>query len=140
MSSRVCVLWVASVATAGVSADNLQLALPLVCSPENYCSIQNHVDLKPGPGAQDFGCGVLTYDGHRGADFQVCNLALIGAGVPVAAAAPGMDRWTRGGVARPGAHRDTPLIALLMIQIIDIDARSPQIAWRVDRYARGVSA
>lgn len=91
----VCDLRAASVAMAGVSAADLQLALPLVCSPEDHCSIQNHVDLKPGPGAQDFGCGVLTYDGHRGTDFQVRDVERMRAGVPVVAAAPGVVRSAR---------------------------------------------
>jgi len=78
-----------------VWAAELQLALPIVCRPEDRCSIQNYVDLKQGPGAQDFGCGVLTYDGHRGTDFQVRDLARMRVGVPVVAAAPGVVRSVR---------------------------------------------
>jgi hypothetical protein len=53
------------------------------------------VDLKEGPGVQDYGCGVLTYDGHRGTDFQVRDLARMRAGVPVMAAGPGVVRSVR---------------------------------------------
>jgi len=88
----VCALCVASLATNPVGAAELQLGLPVACSPEDDCSIQNHVDLKEGPGVRDFACGVLTYDGHRGTDFQVRDLARMRAGVPVVAAAAGVVR------------------------------------------------
>jgi Peptidase family M23 len=87
-------LWLASLASPPRAAE-LLLGLPVVCSPEDRCSIQNYVDLKQGPGLQDFGCGVLTYDGHRGTDFQVRDLARMRAGVPAVAAAPGVVRSVR---------------------------------------------
>jgi hypothetical protein len=78
-----------------VSPADLWLALPIACGAEDPCSIQNYVDLDPGPGVKDFGCGVLTYDGHRGTDFQVRDLARMKSGVPVVAAAPGVVRAAR---------------------------------------------
>jgi hypothetical protein len=78
-----------------VGAADLQLALPIACGSDEPCSIQNYVDLDSGPGLKDFGCGVLTYDGHRGTDFQVRDLARMRAGVPVAAAARGVVRAAR---------------------------------------------
>lgn len=89
------VVWVAMLQSAPARADNLQLALPVSCGSNEPCSIQNYVDLEVGPGVRDFGCGVLTYDGHRGTDFQVRDLARMKAGVPVVAAAPGVVRTTR---------------------------------------------
>ncbi len=77
-----------------VAAADLKLALPIAC-PDKSCSIQNYVDLDSGPGLRDFGCGSLTYDGHRGTDFQVRDLKRMKAGVPVLAAAPGVVRATR---------------------------------------------
>jgi hypothetical protein len=78
-----------------VGAADLQLALPIACGPDEPCSIQNYVDLDSGAGLKDFGCGVLTYDSHRGTDFQVRDLARMRAGVPVVAAAPGVVRAAR---------------------------------------------
>ena len=75
---------------APLSAAGLELGLPIACGSEDPCSIQNYVDLKDGPGVQDFGCGVLTYDGHRGTDFQLRDLARMRARVPVVAAAQGV--------------------------------------------------
>jgi hypothetical protein len=80
---------------AGAHAATPQLAVPIDCRPEDGCSIQNYVDLDRGAGVRDFGCGVLTYDGHRGTDFQVRDLARMRAGVPVVAAAPGVVRALR---------------------------------------------
>ena len=98
----VCAFCAPSFATAAVSAAELHLGVPIACRPEDDCSIQNYVDLKPGPGVRDFGCGVLTYDGHRGTDFQVRDLARTKAGVPVVAAAPGVVRSVRDGMPDTG--------------------------------------
>ncbi len=75
--------------TPAGSAD-LRLALPIPWGSNDSCSIQNYVDLEPGPGLRDFGCGRLTYDGHRGTDFQLRDLARMKAGVPVLSAASGV--------------------------------------------------
>jgi hypothetical protein len=89
----VLALWLTGLASA--AAADLRLGLPIACDAKDPCSIQNYVDLAHGPGVRDFGCGVLTYDGHRGTDFQVRDLARMRAGVPVVAAAPGVVRAAR---------------------------------------------
>ena len=94
LSLLVWSLWLAGL-TFPADAAELQLGIPVACTREDPCSIQNHVDLKEGPGVQDYGCGVLTYDGHRGTDFQVRDLARMRAGVPVMAAGPGVVRSVR---------------------------------------------
>ncbi|MBR9762471.1 MAG: peptidoglycan DD-metalloendopeptidase family protein [Rhodobacteraceae bacterium] len=78
--------------------DDLRLALPLDCTPGRDCFLQNHVDHDPGPGARDFTCGPLSYDGHRGTDFALPSLAAMQAGVPVRAAAPGRVTGQRDGM------------------------------------------
>jgi hypothetical protein len=88
-------LLLALAAAGGARAAAPQLAVPIDCRPQDGCSIQNYVDLDRGPGVRDFGCGVLTYDGHRGTDFQVRDLGRMRAGVPVVAAAPGVVRAVR---------------------------------------------
>jgi murein DD-endopeptidase MepM/ murein hydrolase activator NlpD len=79
------------------------LGLPVRCIAQDQCSVQNYVDLKAGPGLLDNGCGVLTYDGHRGTDFQIRDLSRMRAGVPVVAAAAGTVRAVRDGMPDGGA-------------------------------------
>jgi len=75
------------------------LRLPLDCKPGESCWIANHVDLDPGSGARDYACGRLTYDGHSGTDFALRDLAAMREGVRVLAAAAGVVRAVRDGVA-----------------------------------------
>ena len=71
------------------------LSLPLDCTPGEDCHVQNYVDRKAGPGAADFACGTLSYDGHNGTDFAVGSLQAMRDGVEVRAAAAGIVRGTR---------------------------------------------
>jgi murein DD-endopeptidase MepM/ murein hydrolase activator NlpD len=71
--------------------------LPVDCEPGLDCFVQNHVDVDPGPGALDFTCGPLTYDGHKGTDIRVASLAEMRAGVAVLAAARGRVMAVRDG-------------------------------------------
>lgn len=74
------------------------LGLPVACEIGRRCVIQNYFDSDPGPGAQDYACGDLTYDGHRGTDFRVPDLVAMSEGVPVVAAAAGRVRAVRDGM------------------------------------------
>jgi len=94
----------ASVALSAVAAvaqtapgDAPRLSLPLECTLDQTCFIQNAFDRDPGPGVRDHGCGALSYDGHRGTDFALPSLAAMRAGVDVRAAAPGRVTGTRDG-------------------------------------------
>lgn len=84
---------------APVAAGNLVLGLPIACELGETCHIQQYVDADPGPGAQDFRCGPLSYDGHKGTDFGLPDLAAMAEGVPVLAAAPGVVKALRDGMA-----------------------------------------
>ena len=84
----------AAVPVAGQPA----LGLPLECTLGTDCHIQQLVDRDPGPGAADFACGGLTYDGHRGTDFALPTLAALERDVPVIAAAPGTVLGLRDGM------------------------------------------
>lgn len=81
------------------AADAPQLALPLNCDPHRTCYIQNYVDLDSGSGVRDFACGAATYDGHSGVDFRVLSAGATSPGVPVLAAADGVVKGHRDGVA-----------------------------------------
>ena len=65
------------------------LQLPIQCQPGNDCYIQNFTDHDPSPGWQDYTCGSLSYNGHRGTDFALPTVKMMEEGVNVLAAAPG---------------------------------------------------
>jgi murein DD-endopeptidase MepM/ murein hydrolase activator NlpD len=72
--------------------------LPVACTPGKDCAAQNYVDHDPGPGAADFTCGFLTYDGHKGTDIRLPDLAAMDRGAAVLAAAPGTVLRLRDGM------------------------------------------
>lgn len=74
------------------------LAFPVDCTLGRDCFVQHHVDRDPGPGAADFACGGLSYDGHDGTDIRLPDLAAMRAGIDVLSAAPGVVRGLRDGV------------------------------------------
>jgi hypothetical protein len=90
------------------NAETLSFALPLECDLGESCFIQNYVDADPGPGATDFACGGLTYDGHKGTDFTLTSFAAMAAGVTVRAAAPGVVRGLRDGMPDTGLDGTPP--------------------------------
>ena len=73
--------------------------MPLNCEYGKTCFIQNYVDHDPGPGRADFRCGRLSYDGHHGTDFRLRDEVDMERGVYVAAAAPGVVKAIRDGMA-----------------------------------------
>jgi hypothetical protein len=83
---------------APVAAGAFELALPIACTLGEDCYIQQFVDHDPSPGAQDFRCGTLSYDGHEGTDFGIPTLADMARGVPVIAAAAGEVTGLRDGM------------------------------------------
>jgi len=87
---------------APVAAGDPVLSLPIDCTLGETCYIQNHVDRDPGPGVLDYTCGDLGYDGHKGTDIGLLSMADMHNGVNVLAAAPGVVRGWRDGVADVG--------------------------------------
>jgi hypothetical protein len=77
------------------AAGDISLALPIDCTLDDTCYIQQVVDQDPSAGIRDFLCGGLSYDGHKGTDFALPSLRAVEAGVAVLAAAPGEVRATR---------------------------------------------
>ncbi|KMW56088.1 Peptidase, M23/M37 family [Candidatus Rhodobacter oscarellae] len=88
----------AALCVAASPALAFDLAFPVDCTLGESCYIQNYVDRDPGPGWSDFGCGHLSYDGHKGTDVALRSLAAMAAGVDVLAVAPGTVRATRDGM------------------------------------------
>lgn len=94
--------WLAVVA-ALMAAPSLHaapaLGLPIACTPGEDCWPVVYFDRDASPDAADYRCGRLSYDGHTGTDFAILDLARMAAGVPVIAAAPGVVRNIRDGMA-----------------------------------------
>lgn len=80
---------------APLAAKEPVLALPIDCTLGQTCHIQQYVDRDKGPDATDYSCGGLSYDGHKGTDFALPNLAAMQAGVDVLAAENGIVTATR---------------------------------------------
>jgi len=71
------------------AAGDFALQMPVDCTLGDTCYIQQFLDHDPSRGTQDFMCGDLTYDGHKGTDFALASRADQAAGVNVLAAADG---------------------------------------------------
>ena len=80
------------------AASDFLLYNPVDCVVGDTCYIQHLPDRDPGPGSQDFTCGNLTYDGHKGTDFALPSLTAMADGVEVRAASDGVVTGTRDGV------------------------------------------
>ncbi|WP_054006974.1 M23 family metallopeptidase [Cypionkella psychrotolerans] len=80
-------------------AGAFELAFPVDCRLGDTCYIQQYVDHDPGPGAQDFTCGPLSYQGHDGTDIALTSRAAMFAGVDVLATGAGTVKGLRDGVA-----------------------------------------
>jgi hypothetical protein len=93
-------LWQISLALAlaPAGAFGFELAFPVDCALDETCYIQHLPHRDPGPGAQDFACGSLTYDQHNGTDIALPTRADMAVGVAVLAAAAGVVRGQRDGV------------------------------------------
>lgn len=64
--------------------------------------IQQLMDHDPGSGAQDFLCGPMSYDAHRGTDIRVPDMEALAEGVPILASAPGTVLGVRDSVPDTG--------------------------------------
>lgn len=80
------------------AASDFVLRFPVDCDPGRSCHIQHLVDRDPSPGIQDFTCGPLTYDGHKGTDIALPHLTAMTRGVMVRAAAKGTVAGARDGM------------------------------------------
>lgn len=85
--------------TTSIASPDPEYALPMECSGKETCFIQNLVDMNPGPKLRDPFCGRATFNGHKGTDIRVNNLATMQQGVPVLAMADGIVTVIRDGVA-----------------------------------------
>lgn len=91
-------------ALPAMAQDGIELAFPVDCELGETCMIQQFMDHDPSPAAQDFRCGPMSYDGHRGTDIRVPDMEALAEGVAILAAAPGRVVGTRNSVADTGAE------------------------------------
>ena len=84
---------------AAQQTQTFRLALPLDCKFGETCFIQQYADHDPSPGIEDYRGGTMTYDGHDGVDLRVPTMLAQQEGVAVLAAAPGVVKSMRDGVA-----------------------------------------
>ncbi|PIB24662.1 hypothetical protein BFP76_05625 [Amylibacter kogurei] len=70
-------------------ANDIALQFPLDCTLGQDCFVQQFMDHDDTNDARDFTCGHATYDGHKGTDFRIKDLAAMKRGVPVLAVADG---------------------------------------------------
>jgi hypothetical protein len=62
-------IFLAALAAAGPSSGQpVELILPLDCVLGQTYYIKVYVDLDPGDGHTDYGCGIKSRDGHKGTD------------------------------------------------------------------------
>jgi hypothetical protein len=71
------------------SQDAPRFEVPVACPADAGCIVRSFVDQDTGPGYQDYRCGRLTYDDHKGTDIRVPDGAALARGIQVLAAAPG---------------------------------------------------
>ncbi|MBY0355437.1 MAG: M23 family metallopeptidase [Rickettsiales bacterium] len=81
------------------AAQALEFGLPVTCELGHECFVQNYADRQAGEGYQDYRCGHLSYPDHKGTDFRIPTLREMQAGEAVVAAADGVVRATRDGMA-----------------------------------------
>ena len=82
--------------------------LPIDCTLGTSCWIVNYPDAGPKSARLDFRCNHRTYDGHRGTDFAIRDLAAMRRGVGVVAAAAGEVLRVRDGIEDRGVEGATP--------------------------------
>jgi len=83
---------------APAAGDPPVLGLPIQCSLGSDCWVVNLVDLDTSKGIRDYKCGKNSYDGHKGTDIAIRDLAAMREGVPVIASAAGIVFGVRDGM------------------------------------------
>ena len=93
-------LFISLLSVSAAEAEPPELSLPIDCIIGETCWLTNFVDRDPGPKHQDYRCGSLSYNTHKGTDIALANDAVMQAGVSVLAAAPGRVTRIRDGEPR----------------------------------------
>ena len=70
-------------------AKEISLSIPIKCNYGHNCFIQNYVDIKSSNNHQDYQCGKLSYNKHKGTDFRLIDYRQMNEGVDVVASESG---------------------------------------------------
>ena len=90
-------IFFALMSSTAFATDSPNFALPVQCSEQIPCFLQNMVDVDEGPSRQDPFCGMATFNGHKGTDIRVSDFMALKKGVPALAMAAGTVAATRDG-------------------------------------------
>lgn len=93
-------LFISLLSMSAAQAEPPELSLPIDCIIGETCWLTNFVDRDPGPKHQDYRCGGISYNTHKGTDIALANDVVMQAGVSVLAAAPGRVTRVRDGEPR----------------------------------------
>jgi hypothetical protein len=93
---------IATLALPATAQEAPRLLFPVDCTLGETCFLQQFVDRDPGPGARAHDCGPQSYDGHTGTDIRTADMEAMAGGMTVIAAADGVVRALRDGVADGG--------------------------------------
>jgi murein DD-endopeptidase MepM/ murein hydrolase activator NlpD len=97
LTRRVIALATALVIAGPAAHAAPSLSLPIACKPGINCHVQNYVDADPTGTGGDYLCGNQSYDGHKGTDIRLLDMAAMKKGVKVIAAAAGRVKAVRDG-------------------------------------------
>jgi murein DD-endopeptidase MepM/ murein hydrolase activator NlpD len=92
------------------------LQLPMNCTLNQSCFIQQYVDVDETSGVRDFAGGSATYDGHKGTDIRLTTEKEMTDGVDVIASAPGRVLGVRDGVVDRAVRTDADREAVKKIE------------------------
>lgn len=84
---------------AGSAPPGGGFSLPIDCVFGADCWVMNYPDRAPGKRVADFTCGSRSYQAHKGTDFAIRDVGAMRRGVDVLAAAEGIVRKVRNGIA-----------------------------------------
>ena len=85
--------------SSNAAQSDIKLGLPIDCTMGKDCWLVNLVDLDASAGVKDYNCQNESYNGHKGTDISVSDLKALRKGVKILAAAAGIVRNIRTGMA-----------------------------------------
>ena len=95
-------LWLSATAATETgtapAGEPFELSWPVACRLGETCWVADYVDVDSGKDVKDFRCRERSYDGHDSVDIAIRDKAVMGQGMTVLAAAPGVVRRMRDGV------------------------------------------
>ncbi len=101
------IIWLLGPVQSSFAQSGIKLGLPIDCAIGKDCWLVNLVDLDSSVNVKDYKCQSESYDGHKGIDISIRDLKVMQKGVSVIAAASGIVRNIRDGMAEHGSAKAT---------------------------------